>query len=239
MKSIKELSKEFNISSRTIRYYEELFNLNSIKKSNVRYYDDEEIKKIKIIVVFRKLNFSLDKIKKLMLEFNQENILNIINEEKVKCLKQIKETTNYFVLLNELKTLITNKTDDNLEEFVINELFDDYKDGQENHINERTNKQHQIINTFFEMIKNKDILPFKEYCHEKIELIGFQDFILNTLKLDETLIDYRINSEYSLFNGSVFVVVNTKNEKMTLKIVFNTDDIVIGIWIVEFTKHNS
>lgn len=239
MKSIKELSKEFNISSRTIRYYEELFNLNSIKKSNVRYYDDEEIKKIKIIVVFRKLNFSLDKIKKLMLEFNQRNILNIINEEKVKYLKRIKETTNYFVLLNELKTLITNTTDDNLEEFVINELFDDYKDGKENHINERTNKQHQIINTFFEMIKNKDILPFKEYCHEKIELIGFQDFILNTLKLDETLIDYRINSEYSLFDGSVFVVVNTKNEKMTLKIVFNTDDIVIGIWIVEFTKHNS
>lgn len=239
MKSIKELSKEFNISSRTIRYYEELFNLNSIKKSNVRYYDDEEIKKIKIIVVFRKLNFSLDKIKKLMLEFNQENILNIINEEKVKYLKQIKETTNYFVLLNELKTLITNTTDDSLEEFVINELFDDYKAGKENHINERTNKQHHIINTFFEMIKNKDILPFKEYCHEKIELIGFQDFILNTLKLDETLIDYRINSEYSLFNGSVFVVVNTKNEKMTLKIVFNTDDIVIGIWIVEFTKHNS
>ena len=239
MKSIKELSKEINISSRTIRYYEELFNLNSIKKSNVRYYDDEEIKKIKIIVVFRKLNFSLDKIKKLMLEFNQENILNIINEEKVKYLKQIKETTNYFVLLNELKTLITNTTDDSLEEFVINELFDDYKDGKDYHINERTNKQNRIINTLFEMIKNKDILPFKEYCHEKIELISFQDFILNTLKLDETLIDYRINSEYSLFNGSVFVVVNTKNEKMTLKIVFNTDDIVIGIWIVEFTKHNS
>ena len=89
------------------------------------------------------------------------------------------------------------------------------------------------------MIKNKDILPFRKYCHKRLELIGFQDFILNTLKLDETLIDYKINSEYSLFNGSVFVVANTKNEKMTLKIVFNTDDIVIGIWIVEFTKHNS
>ena len=33
--------------------------------------------------------------------------------------------------------------------------------------------------------------------------------------------------------------LNTINEKMTLKIVFNTDDIVVGIWIVEFTKHNS
>ena len=45
MKSIKELTKELNISSRTIRYYEELFDLNSVKKSNIRYYDDEEVKK--------------------------------------------------------------------------------------------------------------------------------------------------------------------------------------------------
>lgn len=239
MKSIKELSKEFNISSRTIRYYEELFNLNSIKKSNVRYYDDEEIKKIKTILVFRKLDFALNKIKKILLEFNQETILNIINEEKTKYLKQIKESTNYFVLLNELKTLIANTTDDNLEDFVINKLFDDYKDGREYHINERTNKQHQVIDILFEIIKDKDILPFKEYCHEKIELIGFQDFILNTLKLNDTLIDYKINSEYSLFNGTVFVLLNTKNEKITLKIVFNTDDIVIGIWVVEYIKHNS
>ena len=239
MKSIKELSKEFNISSRTIRYYEELFNLKSIKKSNVRYYNDDEIKKIKIIVVFRKLNFPLEKIKTLIKDLNQENILNIINDEKVKYLKEIKNITNGFVLLNELKTLITNNQDENLEQFIVNDLFEDYKDGKDNHINERTNKQHYVINTLFKMIKDKDILPFKKYCHEKIELIELQDFFFNTLKLSDTLIDYKINSEYSLFNGTVFVVVNTKNEKMTLKIVFNTDDVVIGIWIVEFNKHNS
>ncbi len=239
MKSIKELTKELNISSRTIRYYEELFNLNSVKKSNIRYYDYEEVKKIKIIIAFRKLNFSLEKIKLLMQNFNQDNILNIISEEKTKYLNQIKEVTNYFVLLNELKKLITNKSDDELEDFVINELFEDYKNGKDNHISERTNKQHEIIDSLFEMIKNKDILGFKKYCHEKIELVGLQDFFLNTLKLNETLIDYKIHSEYSLFNGNVFVALNTKNEKITLKIVFNTDDVVVGIWIIEFIKNNS
>lgn len=174
-----------------------------------------------------------------MRNFNQDNILNIISEEKTKYLNQIKEVTNYFVLLNELKKLITNKSDDELEDFVINELFEEYKNGKDNHINERTNKQHKIIDSFFEMIKNKDISGFKKYCHEKIQLVGLQDFFLNTLKLNETLTDYKIHSEYSLFNGNVFVSLNTKNGKITLKIVFNTDDVVVGIWIIEFIKNNS
>lgn len=38
MKSIKAIAKEFHVSSRIIKYYEELFNLKSIKQSNVRYY---------------------------------------------------------------------------------------------------------------------------------------------------------------------------------------------------------
>lgn len=239
MKSIKELSKEFNISSRTIRYYEEKFELKSVKKSNIRYYNEEEVKKIKIIVVFRKLNFSLEKIKTLMLNFNQDNLLQIINDEKQKYLKNIQEITNYFVLLKELTTLISSTNEDELEDLVITDLFTDYKDGKEYYISEHTNKRHQIIKVLFDMIKNKDILPFKKYCHQKIELISLQDFFLNTLNLDKTLVDYIIHSEYNLFNGNIFIVIHTLNEKMTLKIVFDTDDIIIGIWIVEFNKHNA
>lgn len=239
MKSIKELSKELNISSRTIRYYEDFFNLKSCRKSNIRYYDENEIKKIKIIIIFRKLNFSLEKIKSLLENFNQEKIQNFINDEKMKYLQEIEKITNNFVLLNELKTIISNTINNDLEHFFINDLFDTYKDGIDNHINNRTNKQHKIINTLFDMIKDKNIMPFKKYCHEKIELIGLSDFFFNTLDLNNTLIDYTIHSEYSLYNGKVFFLVKTKNENFTLKIVFNTDDLVIGIWIVEFTKHNS
>ena len=154
-------------------------------------------------------------------------------------LKNIQEITNYFVLLKELTTLISSTNEDELEDLVITDLFTDYKDGKEYYISEHTNKRHQIIKVLFDMIKNKDILPFKKYCHQKIELISLQDFFLNTLNLDKTLVDYIIHSEYNLFNGNIFIVIHTLNEKMTLKIVFDTDDIIIGIWIVEFNKHNA
>lgn len=236
MKSIKEITKELNISSRTIRYYEDLFKLNSVKKSNVRYYDDFEINKIKIIIVFRKLNFSLNEIKSLMIDFKQNKIFDIINEEKQKHLKNIKETTNYLALLNELKLLVAKINDDKLEDFVLNDLYPSYKEGTNNHIIERTNKKHLVIDYFFESIKNANLLPFKKYCHEKMEMSILEDLFIKNLKLTENLVNYKIHSEYSLYNGNVFVVINTKKEKITLKIIFNVEDVVVGIWIIEYIK---
>ena len=102
MKSIKELSKQYNVSSRTIRYYEQLFSLISIKKSNVRYYDVEEQNKIKIIITLRKLNFPLNKIKDIIINCNQDKIIQIINEEKYKLLEEVKEITNNYKFLFKL-----------------------------------------------------------------------------------------------------------------------------------------
>lgn len=237
MKSIKELSKEYQVSSRTIRYYEEIFHLNSVKKARVRYYDSEKEGKIKRIIVLRKLNFSLNQIKEMLFDLEKEKVLKIISDEKKKCLAEIKTLTNTIILLNEFKTLISTTTDD-LDEFISSDLFDTYRSGKEEHMHQRIKKQSKIIHTLFDMIQSKDILPFQKYCHSKMELIGFQDFLFHTLKLNETLLDYKIYAEYSLYNGSVFVVVNTINEEFKLKIVFNTDDIVVGIWIVELNKHN-
>ena len=62
MISIKDITEELNISSRAIRYYEKYFDLKSVKKSNVRYFNEEDFKVIKIIATFRKLNFSLFKL---------------------------------------------------------------------------------------------------------------------------------------------------------------------------------
>ena len=239
MKSIKEISKEYNISSRTIRYYEELFNLKSVKKSNIRYYDENEEKRIKTIVVFRKLNFSLSKIKNIILKCNQDNILNIINDEKRKYLTEVENITNNIMLLNELKSIITNTPDNDLEQLIISNLYEEFKNGKDAHIKDHTNRRHQVINYFFETVKQKDILQFKKYCHDNMELEQFQNFILNEIKLNETIISYTINSQYSLYNGNVYVAINTKNESITLNFVFNPNDIIVGIWVIEYKKHNA
>ena len=239
MKSIKELSKQYNVSSRTIRYYEQLFSLISIKKSNVRYYDVEEQNKIKIIITLRKLNFPLNKIKDIIINCNQDKIIQIINEEKYKLLEEVKEITNNIMLLNNLKLMITNSNDDNLEDFILSDLFENYKDGKIEYVNNKLKKQHQILETFFEMIKKKELHLFKQYCSEEMKLSDFINFIYNEIKLDQTLIEYKIYSQYSLYDGKVFVETITKNETITFNFIFDPNDIIIGIWVVGIKKHNS
>lgn len=239
MKSIKELSKQYNVSSRTIRYYEQLFDLKSIKKSNVRYYGVEEQNKIKIIITLRKLNFPLNKIKDIIINCNQDKIIQIINEEKYKLLEEVKEITNNIMLLNNLKLTITNSNDDNLENLILSDLFENYKDGKIEYVNNKLKKQHQILDTFFEMMKNKELHVFKKYCSEEMKLDGFINFIYNEIKLDQTLIEYKIYSQYSLYDGKVFVETITKKETITFNFIFDTNDIIIGIWVVGIKKHNS
>lgn len=239
MKSIKELSKQYNVSSRTIRYYEQLFSLISIKKSNVRYYDVEEQNKIKIIITLRKLNFPLNKIKDIIINCNQDKIIQIINEEKYKLLEEVKEITNNIMLLNNLKLMITNSNDDNLEDFILSDLFENYKDGKIEYVNNKLKKQHQILETFFEMIKKKELHLFKQYCSKEMKLNDFINFIYNEIKLDQTLIEYKIYSQYSLYDGKVFVETITKNETITFNFIFDPNDIIIGIWVVGIKKHNS
>lgn len=239
MKSIKELSKQYNVSSRTIRYYEQLFSLISIKKSNVRYYTIEEQNKIKIIITLRKLNFPLNKIKDIIINCNQDKIIQIINEEKSKLLEEVKEITNNIMLLNNLKLMITNSSDNNLEDFILSDLFESYKDGKIEYVNNKLKKQHQILDFFFEMVKNKELHLFKNYCSEEMTLNDFINFIYNEIKLDQTLIEYKIYSQYSLYDGKVFVEVITKNETITFNFIFDPNDIIIGIWVVGIKKHNS
>ena len=66
MKSIKIISNELNISSRTLRYYEEIGLINSSKINKQRFYDDSEISKIVTIINLRKINLSLSEIKELL-----------------------------------------------------------------------------------------------------------------------------------------------------------------------------
>ena len=118
-------------------------------------------------------------------------------------------------------------------------MYEEFKNGKDAHIKDHTNRRHQVINYFFETVKQKDILQFKKYCHDNMELEQFQNFILNEIKLNETIISYTINSQYSLYNGNVYVAINTKNESITLNFVFNPNDIIVGIWVIEYKKHNA
>ncbi|MFC5559925.1 MerR family DNA-binding transcriptional regulator [Ureibacillus thermophilus] len=71
MKTIQEVAKEFNITPRTLRYYEEIGLLSPNRtESNLRTFSKKEIAKLKLIMRGKRYGFSLKEIKEMVLLFD-------------------------------------------------------------------------------------------------------------------------------------------------------------------------
>lgn len=235
MISIKDITEELNISSRAIRYYEKYFDLKSVKKSNVRYFNEEDFKVIKIIATFRKLNFSLLSILEFLKNYDKNSLLEIIEKEKKQRIFQIDELSKEILLLVDLNKTINNSYDLTTDELIINKLFDDYKEGKNEYLKDKKSKRINVIIKFFELIKANQFLEFERYC-ENINLKYIKDRLIDKIKLEEELVSYKIHSQYSLYNQSIIVEIIGKNYNLDLNFVFNEEDKVIGIWNIRFVQ---
>lgn len=73
LKKIQEVAKEFNVSTRTIRYYEELGLLYPNRSStNQRTFTKKELAKLKLIFRGKRYGFSLEEIKEMVLLFDDD-----------------------------------------------------------------------------------------------------------------------------------------------------------------------
>lgn len=71
MKTIREVAKEFGMTTRTIRYYEELGMLKPKRTENKqRLYSNAESAKLKLINRGKQYGFTLDEIKEMILLFD-------------------------------------------------------------------------------------------------------------------------------------------------------------------------
>ena len=87
--TIKEVEKLLNISRANVRYYEKQGLLLPTRSNNsYREYNEEDIKTLKQIIIFRKCNISIENIKKI---FDKEKSLEEISKEQ---LTEIERTIN-------------------------------------------------------------------------------------------------------------------------------------------------
>lgn len=105
LKTISEVSKTFSISTRTLRYYEQIGLISSTKKEGYAYrvFDESSILSLQQIIILRKLRISLKQIKDIL--SNQEAVIAIeifkknlseLNEE-ITALATIKEILNILI----------------------------------------------------------------------------------------------------------------------------------------------
>lgn len=73
MIDITELAKIFNVTTRTVRYYEELGLLQPERTaSNQRLFSKSEVVKMKLIVRGKRFGFTLEEIKEMILLFDKD-----------------------------------------------------------------------------------------------------------------------------------------------------------------------
>ncbi|GKU26644.1 MerR family transcriptional regulator [Clostridium folliculivorans] len=101
--TISEVSKNFNISTRTLRYYEQIGILQSKKKEDYAYrtYDQVDVRRLQQIIVLRKLRISLKQIKAIFQNTEQTRIVEIF-------LENISGIDNEIAALSTIKNILNS-----------------------------------------------------------------------------------------------------------------------------------
>ncbi|SFD45739.1 MerR family transcriptional regulator [Clostridium uliginosum] len=123
LQTISQVSKIFKISTRTLRYYEEIGLIESLKKEGYAYrtYDDEAIKRLKQIMILRKLRLSLKEIEQILKNNEISYAIEALNDKL--------EEVNYDIkALDDVKNAILmfiNKLNDINKKNMLEKVLDD------------------------------------------------------------------------------------------------------------------
>ena len=98
---IKEVSARYDVSARTLRYYEDMGLLVSTRSDDYAYrrYDEAAIKRLEQILILRKLNISIRDIRRIFGAPGSEVVLEVLG-------KKVSDIDGEVALLHELKEIV-------------------------------------------------------------------------------------------------------------------------------------
>lgn len=98
---IQEVSSKYDITARTLRYYEDMGLIVSTRNADYAYrlYDETAIKRLEQILILRKLNISVKDIQRIFSASGSEIVLEVLG-------KKVQNIDDEVALLNELKDIV-------------------------------------------------------------------------------------------------------------------------------------
>lgn len=105
LQTISEVTKSYQVSTRTLRYYEQIGLLQSLKKEGYAYrtYDECSLKRLEQILILRKLKIPLKEIQRVLQKEESRVALAVFQEK-------IKELSNEIAALSAIKTVLDQFT---------------------------------------------------------------------------------------------------------------------------------
>ncbi len=123
LQTISQVSKSFHISTRTLRYYEQIGLLKSVKKEDYAYrtYGPEAILRLKQVIILRKLRIPLKQIITILESDSTRKILEVFT-------KNLNEVENEITALSTIRSLLNtfiDRLNENARLGLRLDLFDD------------------------------------------------------------------------------------------------------------------
>jgi len=153
---IKEVSSRYDVSSRTLRYYEEMGLITSTRSEDYSYrmYDNDCLKKLEQILILRKLNISVKDIKRIFDTVGSEVVLEVLE-------KKVGDIDGEVALLHELKAIVLEfidhiKQSDFSKESDVKLLYDKAREIEKSLANVDYTGNHANINRLLEVTEKLD-----------------------------------------------------------------------------------
>ncbi|WP_429146439.1 MerR family transcriptional regulator [Anaerotaenia torta] len=98
---IRDVSVKYDISARTLRYYEDMGLITSTRSKDYAYrlYDEASVKRLEQILILRKLNISIKDIQRIFHTSGSEIVLEVLG-------KKVNDIDEEVALLHELKEIV-------------------------------------------------------------------------------------------------------------------------------------
>lgn len=116
-----ELGKLFNISNRSIHFYDkkDLLKPAYIKDNNYRIYTEKEVEKLKIILILKNMDISLKDIKELLKNDKDMKSINLIISKKInETEKVIQENEKKLDHMQNIKNMTSEKSNSQIQKLI-------------------------------------------------------------------------------------------------------------------------
>lgn len=121
--TISEVSKQFNISTRMLRYYEKegLIASTRMEDYSYRVYDMEAVKRLQQILVFRKLRIPVKQIAAILDDEEQIQTLDILQKN----LSELNEEITALTVIKDILNALVSKLDENIRKKIRLNMLED------------------------------------------------------------------------------------------------------------------
>jgi len=104
---IKDVSSKYDITARTLRYYEDMGLLHSTRSDDYAYrmYDEKAVRRLEQILILRKLNISIKDIQRVFKASSSDVVLEVLG-------KKVQNIDEEVALLHELKEIVLGFIDE-------------------------------------------------------------------------------------------------------------------------------